>query len=51
MENYCGRNRMFKKRKDKEKWTARKEVMEKWGKRSERNNGKANKRNKAQEKK
>jgi hypothetical protein len=29
---------------DKEKWTGRKKVMEKWGKRSERNNGKTNKR-------
>jgi len=40
-----------KKEKGKEKLTERKEVMAKWGKRSEGNNGKANKRNKVQEKK
>jgi hypothetical protein len=40
-----------KKEKDKEKWNERKEVMAKWGKRSEGNNGIANKRNKVQEKK
>jgi hypothetical protein len=37
--------------KDKEELTRRKEMMEKWGKRSERNNGKANKITKVQEKK
>jgi hypothetical protein len=40
-----------KERKKKEKLTEEKEVMAKWGKRSEGNNGEANKRNKVQEKK
>jgi hypothetical protein len=40
-----------RKKGEKEKLTERKEVMAKWGKRSEGNNGKANKRNKVQEKK
>jgi len=51
MEIYCGRNRMWKNIKDKEKLSERKELITKWGKRSEGNNGKANKRNKVQEKK
>jgi hypothetical protein len=51
MKKYCGRNRMCKRKKDKEKLTEKKKVMEKWGKRSEGNNGEANKRNNVQEKK
>jgi hypothetical protein len=39
------------KKNGKEELTEKKKVMEKWGKRSEGNNGKANKRNKVQEKK
>jgi len=45
-ETLCG-----KIKKDKEKLTEREEVMAKWGKRSEWNNGKVNKRNKVHEKK
>jgi len=52
MEKYCGRNRMCKRKKRQRKidWKEGSDGK-KGGKRSEGNNGKANKRNKVQEKK
>ena len=51
MEKMMWEKSYVPKKKDKEKLTERKDAMGKWGKRSEGNNGKANKRNKVQEKK
>ena len=50
MGKYSEENSYIQKKKYKENLAERKEVLAKWCKRSEKNNGKANKRNKVQDK-